>query len=169
MEGQGSRDLDITSFPKYSDISKTKVFWESKYLLTSLYTHNTYIPKYLVNHALTSTVIWSSHWGLFIPQRHKSVSNLVKVMTCRHVITWTNVDLSSCVFCGIQLKSISQEVSKNSICNMCSGITRLLLTLQHITSANELLNMKLGHIFVITSYCFTWKWLLIHILNTTTE
>ena len=39
----------------------------------------------------------------------------------RHeTITWTNRDLSSNVFTGIQMRAISQKVPINVLCNMCS-------------------------------------------------
>ena len=52
-------------------------------------------------------------------------------------ITWTNVDLSSKVFCGIHLRGISQEVLMNLIHNMWSEITPLELV-PHLPAVNEL-------------------------------
>ena len=40
-----------------------------------------------------------------------------------HAITWTNVDVSSKVFCGIHLREISHEIPMEPIRNMCSNIT----------------------------------------------
>ena len=42
-------------------------------------------------------------------------------------ITWTNVDLSSEVFCGIHLKAISHEVLIKLICKVHSGIVLIKL------------------------------------------
>ena len=44
-------------------------------------------------------------------------------------IAWTNVDLLSKVFCGIQLRAISQEVLMNLIRNMHSEFPLLKLLL----------------------------------------
>ena len=38
-------------------------------------------------------------------------------------ITWTNIDLSSEMFTGIHLRTISQEMLMNLTRNMCSEIT----------------------------------------------
>ena len=44
-------------------------------------------------------------------------------VTFQHqAITWTNVDLSSKLFCGIHHRPIPQEVFMNLICNFCSEI-----------------------------------------------
>ena len=53
-------------------------------------------------------------------------------------ITWTDVDLSSVGFCGMQLWTISQEVLKNLIRNMNWKITILKL-LPHLSGTNELI------------------------------
>ena len=42
-------------------------------------------------------------------------------------ITWTNVDLSSNMFCGIHLRAISQETLKISIIDMSLKIATLRL------------------------------------------
>ena len=49
---------------------------------------------------------------------------------------WTNVDLSSKVFCGIRLRASSQEVLINLIRNMCTEITTWNL-LPYLPGANE--------------------------------
>ena len=58
-------------------------------------------------------------------------------MIGHQVITWTNVDVSSKLFCGIHLGAISLEVLLNFSCNLCSEI--VLETLRPpIPGANEL-------------------------------
>ena len=65
----------------------------------------------------------------------RSGSTLAQVMTV--TITWTNVHLSSIQFCGMYLRSISQEVFKNSIHIMNEKIT-LWNVLPHLPGSNEL-------------------------------
>ena len=60
------------------------------------------------------------------------------LVACRHqAISLTNIDLSSKVFCGIHLRTISQDVPMNLIRYMSSKITVIKL-LVHLPGANEL-------------------------------
>ena len=63
---------------------------------------------------------------------YKSGSTLAQVMACclraLSQITWTNVDLSSNVFCCIQLWAISYEVLMNLIFNTCLDIYNFNIT-----------------------------------------
>ena len=60
------------------------------------------------------------------------------LVTWQHeVITRTNIDFSSKVFCDIHIKAVSQEVLMNWISNMYSKIT-LLKLLQHLLGTNGL-------------------------------
>ena len=76
-------------------------------------------------------------WPCYDIWQHRYGSTLAQVMAWCQTITWTNVDLSSKVFCGIHLRPISQEVQMNLIQNMCSEITPLIL-LPHLPGATEL-------------------------------
>ena len=52
-------------------------------------------------------------------------------------ITWTKVDLSSKVVCGIHLRAIQQKVLMNLNCVVCPKITHLKLQPQ-LLGANDL-------------------------------
>ena len=52
------------------------------------------------------------------------------------VITWSNVNLTAKVFCGIHMRAISQEVVMNLICNMCSEVTHFILPL-HLSNKHH--------------------------------
>ena len=56
------------------------------------------------------------------------------------VLTWTNVHLSSNVYCGIPVRAISQEVHMDLICDMCSEIT-ILKWLPDLPGTTEFLIM----------------------------
>ena len=79
----------------------------------------------LINSLWPSATIWLYRSGSTLASRHQA-------------ITWTNIDLSSKVFCGIHLGAISQKVYMNLIHNICSEIT-LLELLPHLPQVNELI------------------------------
>ena len=56
-------------------------------------------------------------------------------------MTWTNVELSTDLFCGIHMGAINQEVLKNFSCNWCSEIT-LIKLLPHLPGDNDLIKLQ---------------------------
>ena len=92
-----------------------------------------------------------SHWILFIQCTY--------ITAWQHqAIAWTNVDLSSKVFCGIPLRAISQEVLMNLTHCMCSEIA--LPTLLH-PGANELTFL---YACTFHNFCTCFHWIGITIL-----
>ena len=81
---------------------------------------------------------FNSLWPRDAMWPHRSVSILAQVMAwcLKHqAITWTNIDVSTKVFCGIHLREISQMLI-NFFCKMCLEIT-LLKLIPQLPGANE--------------------------------
>ena len=60
---------------------------------------------------VTLIIYWNHHKSKYVLLRRQTIHILY--------ITWINIDLSSKVLCGIQLRAIWQEMPMNLTHNMC--------------------------------------------------